>query len=171
MLSLFRGIRISEAGVAGDIELPDIICCTLGWLFCVVRYGDFLTELDDGNGGGAMSERCSGEMELFSEDDSLPLLRISGEAGDVLFDCSAGSTSSDSASADIVVLVIFLLCGFTTGDWRTARFGRGLVGAFLPAPPREGFLLLVPEEFAGGGRMSRFISDGEVADDSAREVA
>lgn len=71
MVSLFRGMRIREAGVAGDIVLvPEMICWTRGWLFWAAMYGDFLTELELGTGGGAMSERCSGEMELFSDEES-----------------------------------------------------------------------------------------------------
>lgn len=38
IVSLFRGIRISDAGVAGDIAaVPEMICWTRGWLFCAVR--------------------------------------------------------------------------------------------------------------------------------------
>ena len=38
MVSLLRGMRIRDAGVAGDIAaVPEMICCTRGWLFCAVR--------------------------------------------------------------------------------------------------------------------------------------
>lgn len=37
MVSLLRGMRIREAGVAGDIVVvPEMICWTRGWLFCAV---------------------------------------------------------------------------------------------------------------------------------------
>lgn len=114
-----------------------------------------------------MSERCSGEMELFSDEESRCGWGCEGEFVDARFAASAGSTSSDSVSADIEVLVIFRLCALTTGDWRTARGARGLAG-FRPAPIecfRPG-----PVEFAGGGRRSMFMSDGDEADTSAREV-
>lgn len=113
-----------------------------------------------------MSERCSGEMELFSDEESRGC-GCDGEFVDARFAASAGSTSSDSVSADMVVLVIFLLWALTTGDWRTARGARGLAG-FRPAPMdclRPG-----PEELAGGGRRSMFMSEGEEAETSAREV-
>jgi hypothetical protein len=116
-----------------------------------------------------MSERCSGEMELFSDDESRCGCGCGcdGELVDARFACSAGSTSSDSVSADMVVLVIFRLWGLTTGDWRTARGARGLAG-FRPAPME--CLRPGPVELAGGGRRSMFISEGEPADTSAREV-
>lgn len=113
-----------------------------------------------------MSERCSGEMELFSDEESRGC-GCEGEFVDARFAASAGSTSSDSVSADIEVLVIFLLWALTTGDWRTARGARGLAG-FRPAP-MECLRPGPPVGLAGGGRRSMFMSEGEEADTSARE--
>lgn len=66
---------IREAGVAGDIEFAVTICCTPEYPFCPGRKGDLPAEPGVGSGGGAISDKCSGEIESFSDPSVLALDR------------------------------------------------------------------------------------------------
>jgi hypothetical protein len=64
---------ISEAGVAGD---PRTKCSVLKFL-CVWICGDLAADPAGGTGGGAISDRCSGDIEPFS-DSSVLAVELAG---------------------------------------------------------------------------------------------
>ena len=102
-----------------------------------------------------MSERCSGDIDPFSEFSVLAaeceaLVSLDGPSRGW-----AGSMISPSACELLVVLVFFPLFGLTIGDCRTPRVLRGLGGTFL-----FGFLARIVE-LPGAECESKIISIGE----------
>jgi len=55
---------ISEAGVAGE---PRGILFLAAFSFCPDMYGDLTAGFGVGIGGGAISDRCSGDIDPFSD--------------------------------------------------------------------------------------------------------
>lgn len=89
--------------------------------------GDLVVEEILGSGGGAISDKCSGDIEPFSDSSVLTAERDESVPCDCP-DCRCeGSSISPNTWAGIVeVDSFFPLLGFTIGDCRTLRVdGRG----------------------------------------------
>jgi len=120
-------------------------------------YGDLPADPGGGTGGGAISDKCSGDIEPFSESSVLAVeceelvsLPTCGWAG------SSISPRAPSAGEGITVVALFLpLFGLTMGDCRTTRVLRGFGGTFL-----LDFLARIVE-LDGADCESRFMSIGE----------
>lgn len=149
------GNLISEAGVAGE---PRTRACARLPALCDRVEGDLPAEFSIGRGGGAMSDKCSGEIEPFSESSVLAVDRdelVPFERSSWGFD---GSSMSPKVWGGIAVLEIFFpLLGFTIGDCLTLRaLGRCCFWA--------DFLLcfLCGNEPFAPERVSRLVSIGEL---------
>jgi hypothetical protein len=119
---------INEAGVAGDPRANRSALAS----FCAWTYGDLLADDWAGTGGGAMNDRCSGDIEPFSDsvlavewEELVALERVT---------CGfSGSKISPKACAAILVLEPFFPCrGLVIGDCWTFRAPRTFCGGFLP---------------------------------------
>jgi hypothetical protein len=105
-------------------------------------------------GGGAISDKCSGDIDPFS--DSSVLGAESEEQGSFLRDGLECEGSMISTRAWAVIDPFFDRFGLTIGDCLTERGARGLDRDFLLA-----FLDKVPELFKAGIE-STIISIGEL---------
>lgn len=95
--------------------------------------GDLPAVPGGGTGGGAISERCSGDIDPFSDSSVLAAEWEELVAFERVICGFEGSVMSPNACADIVVLEpFFVLRGLTMGDCRTPRVERCFCGAFLP---------------------------------------
>jgi hypothetical protein len=145
--------RINEAGVAGE---PSAKRSAAIEFFCAGIYGDLLADDGGGAGGGAINDRCSGDIEPFSDSSVLAV------EWDELFGFERatlgfeGSRISPRAWAGMfVVEPFFPLRGLVMGDCWTFRAPRPFCGGFLPVLERMVVL--------GGAELeSRFISTGEL---------
>lgn len=146
--------RINEAGVAGEPSAAKRSAALE--FFCAGIYGDRPADDGAGSGGGAINDRCSGDIEPFSDSSVLAVEwdELFGfEPATVGFE---GSRISPRAWAGIFVVEPFLLLrGLVMGDCWTFRAPRPFGGGFLPALERMVVL--------GGAELeSRFISTGEL---------